>query len=77
MTNICRLNQEVHALIHFTIFQVAKNRYAGDLGNMPLKFNKECLSFSIKSKDKSSESSGLEEEFNEDNSDFSDFDEST
>ena len=36
--------------------QVSKNRYAGDLGIMPLEFHKESLSFAPRKKNATSES---------------------
>ena len=35
-------------LLKLSLFQVAKNRYSGDLGLMPLDFDKETLSFAQK-----------------------------
>lgn len=36
----------------YEYFQIAKNRYSGDLGVMPLDFDKDSLSFSQKQQNK-------------------------
>jgi twinkle protein len=40
--------------------QIAKNRYSGDLGIMPLDFDKESLSYAQKSKKKPEATEGSE-----------------
>ena len=39
--------------INFLFFKIAKNRYSGDLGIMPLEFDKQSLSYAHKIKKKS------------------------
>lgn len=45
----------IHILYPRTVFQVAKNRYTGDLGVMALEFNKASLSYGHKKKIKENE----------------------
>ena len=46
---------------YFYLFQIAKNRYSGDLGIMILEFNKDNLSYAQKKKPKTDTSEILED----------------
>lgn len=41
-----------YTITNYEYFQIAKNRYSGDLGVMPLDFDKDSLSFSQKQQNK-------------------------